>query len=102
MKQKKLLLKLLNCGNSRSLTHLQISQLNSVNPILQVLDCSFCHLDKSELNAIFNALTINYKPNQDQSNSFQIAFNNNPGTSECDRKLVEDKGWSVKESPGAL
>lgn len=95
------LLKSLDCGNNKSLTHLQISEPHTVNLILQVLNCSFCHLDKDELNTIFHAL-ISYKPNQDDSDNFGIAFNNNPGTSECDRKIVEDKGWSVKESPGTL
>lgn len=96
------LLESLNCGNNKSLTHLQISEPHTVNSLLQVLNCSFCHLDKDELNTIFHALTISHKPNQDDSDNFGIAFNNNPGTSECDRKIVEDKGWSVKESSGTL
>lgn len=90
-------LEVLNCGNNTSLTHLQIPK-----PNLRALDCSFCHLDEQELNTIFDALIIGPKPNQDHSNRFKIAFNNNPGTSECNKKIVEDKGWSINVSPRPL
>ena len=81
---------------------MQIPEQNSVNPILQNLDCSFCYLDEKELNAIFCVLPVAPNPYPEYPSGNGITFNGNPGSENCDRKLVEDKGWNIFVNPEDL
>ena len=96
------LLRSVDCSDNKKLVHLQIPEQNSVNPILQNLDCSFCYLDEKELNAIFCVLPVAPNPYPEYPSGYGITFNGNPGSENCDRKLVEDKGWNIFVNPEDL
>lgn len=94
-------LRYLSCSDNEDLIRLKIPEQDSSNPILQILDCRFCSLDKDELNTIFNTLTVVPIRYPGYPSDYRITFNGNPGAEPdlCDQKILEDKGWNIEVKP---
>ncbi|MDU1904710.1 MAG: hypothetical protein E6772_07995 [Dysgonomonas sp.] len=103
-------LKLLNCTANRYLSYLDISNninletlycntnisLNSIkignNIELKQVILPSNQLEKDALNKIFTDL-----PNVSVNEKI-INFWGNPGTADCDSKIITDKGWTIKDN----
>ena len=81
---KNIALTYLDLGNN-SLTSLDVSK----NTALTKLGISSNQLAASALNALFETLHSN-------AGEKNICTSNNPGTSDCNRSLVTNKGWNVE------
>lgn len=80
----------LNC-HANKLTRLYISSSNNI----QWLECYSNRLDKDALNNLFEVLpdVTSYTPLW----RFKICFYDNPGENTCNKNLLLQKGWAVKE-----
>ena len=76
----------LYCSDNQ-LTGLDVSQ----NTALKELDCSHNQFSAEALDALFETLHSN-----DIEDGKTIEICHNPGTDNCNTKIAEDKGWTVK------
>ena len=93
----------LDVSNNTKLTNLvcvenQLTNLDmSFNTVLTWLDCRANNLSTAALNALFRTLH-----NNDvvyiQTGKKNIHIGNNPGTSDCNQNIAEEKGWEVNKS----
>lgn len=82
--------------------HTNITSLDiSKNTKLKQLVCNDCQLSASALNQIFSDLPQGYKSYQIDDSTWMSGTNiyigNNPGSDSCNRKIAEDKKWTIYE-----
>lgn len=93
-------LDLSNCSNISVLycEHNQLTRLQIPKGALyRYLYCHSNQLDVNALNTLFSSLHI-AKPSPENPHPPQcsISFNDNPGTDACDKSILEEIGWVIK------
>ncbi|MDR2038860.1 MAG: hypothetical protein LBQ60_13135 [Bacteroidales bacterium] len=89
----------LNCGGN-NLTGLDVSK----NTGIRYLYINNNEFEKESLEEIFKDLPV-FDPSLKKSNMpspqpSEIKIYDNPGTAECDTKIITDKGWIIKSKEG--
>lgn len=87
------LLSLLDCSGNEQLTSLLLPGKNE----LRGVECQYCYLDETVLNAAFSKLVEIPVDHPAYEKVCYIAFYKNPGERNCDKGIL--KGWLISKDP---